>query len=122
MHDIRTIPLTTPAPEPDGEIVPLDEAAKRLSISTDTLRRWIKADLVDGKGRVPGARGEGSAYRIVRAVFEQAMRYGREPERLPTIANPDLAGYIAHLRQRAADDLAFADQLSAALHDTRKAS
>lgn len=117
---IRSIPLTPP--EPDNELVPFEEAAKRLRISVITLRRWIKADMVDGKSRVPGSRGEGSKYVIVRAIFEQAMHYGREPERMPTVIAPDLTEMVTMLRQRAADDLALADRIAVAMHDTRKAS
>lgn len=117
---IRRIPLNEP--EPASELVPLDEAARRLNISLPTLRRWIKADLSDGKGRVPGARGEGSAYRITRATFERAMRDGVEPPRSPRVVAPDLDEVIAHLRRRAADDAALADTLAAARDAARKSA
>ena len=116
---IRAVPITR---TPVSELVPLEEIAERLEIHTDTVRRWIKADMADGGNRVPGSRGEGSRYIVIRAVFERAMRDGREPEPRPVYTAPDLTDLRDHLRQRAADDLALADRITAAIETSRKAS
>jgi len=120
MNSIRVIGGTTP--QPASELVPLDEAAERLGIHTDTLRRWIKADMADGRNRVPGSRGEGSKYVILRAVFDRALRDGVEPPRTPEIVSPDLTEIVQHLRRRATEDLALADDIAALIADTRRAS
>lgn len=95
-----------PMPEPPSDLLPIAEAAERLGIHPTTLRQWMRLDMEDGKGRVPGGRCEGRNYVVIRAVFDRAMRDGIEPER-PTAAaqGPDvltvLEELIAKLRQSA---------------------
>jgi len=76
--------------------------------------------MADGGNRVPGGRGEGTKYIIMRAVFDRAMRYGQEPERAPTIVSPDLEDIAKHLRQRAAEDLELADRIEVVMREARR--
>jgi uncharacterized membrane protein len=111
---IRAFPLSasgTTANE-QSETVPFDEVARRMGKSTETIRRWIKADLINGKGRVPGSRGEGSSYVVIRAVFERAMREGREPERVRVVVPADLQDAIDALREQGTKCFAEADRLA----------
>ena len=120
MSSIRRI--GAPDPAPASELIPLEEVAERYGVHIDTVRRWIKADLADGKHRVPGARGEGSRYIVLRAPFERAVRDGIEPARSPELPLADVAAIAGDLQELANDLL----QRAAALHHlttaTRKAS
>lgn len=93
------LPTAKPAPAP--ETIPVAEAARRLGISADTCRKWMRADMADGAGRVPGGRCLGSAYVIVRATFDRALRDGLEPERTKPAPGPavDLAAIRRHLAE-----------------------
>lgn len=114
---IRAIPFEKPKPE--SELVSLEEAAERLGVSPDTVRRWIKADMADGKGRVPGGRFDGR-YAIIRAVFDRAMRHGIEPERTPIVIAPEISQIVSQMRRQAMETLEYAAELEAAAIATRR--
>jgi len=76
-------------PEPAADVpdtMDVSEAAARLGMHDDTVRRGIREDMQDGGRRIPGGRHIGSKYLIIRAVFERAMRDGVEPERKEIVA------------------------------------
>jgi hypothetical protein len=115
---IRTFPI--PQAEPESELIPLEEVGERFGVHIDTVRKWIKADMADGRNRVPGSRGEGSRYIVVRAIFERALRDGVEPPRSPKIVAPDLTHIVDHLRRRATEDLALADNIAGLMASTKE--
>ena len=46
---------TAPPPDPDSDIVSIDEAATELGVSTATIRRWLKEGLLPGEQVTPHA-------------------------------------------------------------------
>jgi hypothetical protein len=101
---IRSVPISLLAAEPSSELMPIAEAAARLGVHEDTLRRWMRLDMEDGKGRVPGGRCEGRYYLIFRAVFDRALREGDEPPARPISKGFD-RHTLADILRRIADDL-----------------
>jgi len=107
----RVVGLARPtqtAPTPVNETISVADAAKRLGISVDTCRKWIRQDMVDGAGRVPGGRCLDTMYIVIRAVFERAMRDGHEPERIkpapePTVDLPAIRAHLAAIAELVAD-------------------
>ena len=102
---MRLVPIDLPngdAPPEMPETLTVEQAAKRLDISVDTARRWIREDAKDGGNRVPGGRYHGSRYVVIRAVFDRAMRTGIEPERRQPVS-PIASSSIAELERLAAE-------------------
>lgn len=56
-----------------AELVPIEEACRRLSVGESTLYRALKAS------QVPGGRRLGGRWIIARAVFERWLVDGIEP-------------------------------------------
>jgi DNA invertase Pin-like site-specific DNA recombinase len=44
-----------PAPDPDSQLVTIDQAATELEVSTATVRRWLRDGLLAGEQTTPGA-------------------------------------------------------------------
>jgi excisionase family DNA binding protein len=68
-----------PPPDPDSELVTIQQAATALNVSPHTIRRWLDQGLLPGEQAVPGA-----AWRIrltdeVRARFVPEIPHGFVP-------------------------------------------
>ena len=68
-----------PAPDPESEVVTIQQAAEALDVSTHTIRRWLNQGLLPGEQAMPGA-----AWRIrlsdeVRARFVPEVPDGFVP-------------------------------------------
>jgi excisionase family DNA binding protein len=44
-----------PAPDPNSELVTIQQAATELNVSTHTIRRWLDQGLLPGQQAMPGA-------------------------------------------------------------------
>lgn len=44
-----------PPPDPDSDVISIDEAATQLGVSTATIRRWLKDELLPGEQTTPHA-------------------------------------------------------------------
>ena len=107
MTSIRRIGAVTPAATPLPETMDVAEAAKRLGLHPDTVRRGIREDMAHGTQRIPGGYHIGGRYYVIRAQFERAMTRGDLPERPPAAPQGlDVATFAAALRT-------LADELTA---------
>jgi excisionase family DNA binding protein len=58
-----------PPPDPDGELLTIEQAAAELGISTFTVRRWLRDGLLPGEQTTPGAPWRIRLSEEVRARF-----------------------------------------------------
>jgi excisionase family DNA binding protein len=68
-----------PPPDPDSELVTIDGAAAQLSVSTFTIRRWLRDGLLPGEQTTPGAPWRIRLSDEVRARFVPEVPEGFVP-------------------------------------------
>jgi excisionase family DNA binding protein len=68
-----------PPPDPDSEVVTIDEAAAELGVSTFTIRRWLRDGLLPGEQTTPGAPWRIRLSAEVRARFVPEVPDGFVP-------------------------------------------
>lgn len=68
-----------PAPDPDSEVVTIEQAAGELSVSTFTVRRWLRDGLLPGEQATAGAPWRIRLSAEVRAHFVPEVPDGFVP-------------------------------------------
>lgn len=71
--------LAAPPPDPDSELVTIDQAAAELRVSTFTVRRWLRDGLLPGQQTTPGAPWRIRLTDAVRARFVPEVPDGFVP-------------------------------------------